>query len=31
MKDLNTKIKETCMNMLRARLYDYEIKKKRGR
>ena len=25
------KNKETCMNMLKARLYDYEIKKKRGK
>ena len=28
MKDLKHKNKETCMNMLRARLYDFEIKKK---
>ena len=25
------KNKETCLNMLKARLYDYELKKKRGR
>ena len=29
MKDLNTKIKETCMSMLKARLYEHELEKEK--